>query len=143
MAIFEKINEKAGSIAGATIIAECAKIVGEIEIDCNLHIDGVFNGTIKSTNVVTIGKTGYVKGKIFAKELIINGLFEGEVDSNAVEILQNGKLNGIVISEEFIIEKSGIFQGESKQKNSESNYMDIKLDNDKKKISHKKVETKK
>jgi cytoskeletal protein CcmA (bactofilin family) len=133
MAIFEKVNEKTGNITGATIIAECAKIIGEIEIDCNLHIDGVFNGTVKSTDVVTIGKTGYVKGKIFAKTLIVNGLFEGEVDGNLVEILQNGKLNGTVISDEFVIEKSGIFEGESKQKTSESNYMDIKPENKKQK----------
>jgi cytoskeletal protein CcmA (bactofilin family) len=105
---------------GATIIAECARIEGEFNTNCSLHIDGKFQGNIKSNNVVTIGKSGYAKGTVTASNFIVSGIFEGDIDCNIVEILPGGIIKGKIISEELIIEKKGFFEGESLKKKTDS-----------------------
>lgn len=100
----------------ATIIAQGTKLKGEIHIDCHLHIDGEFEGNIHSKNTVMIGKTGLVSGEIYAQKLIVSGKFNGTTESEVVEILPLGRIDGKIISSELVIERKGIFMGESKTK---------------------------
>lgn len=92
-----------------------------MDLDCTLHIDGIFEGTINSKSMVTIGKSGVVNGEIYANKVIVSGSFSGIVDSEFIEILADGKVFGKVIAKEFMIEKKGVFEGESKVKNIETN----------------------
>ena len=116
MAIFDKTSTTSNNSEGATIIAECSTIHGEIETTCGVHIDGKIEGSIKSTTVVTIGKSGKVKGEINSHDLIVSGLFEGTADCNTIEILPGGHIKGKIITNELIIEKQGFFEGESFKK---------------------------
>ena len=121
MAIFNKSNDqKKPSSNATTVIANGTKIKGELHIDCNLHIDGEFDGIIKAKKNVTIGKTGLIKGDLFTKKLIISGNFIGNVDADTIYVLKDGKLCGKVIKTELIIEKGGLFEGESKIKETPS-----------------------
>ena len=43
------------------------------------------------------------------------------VDSEFIEILAEGKVTGKVIAKEFMIEKRGVFEGESRVKHIETN----------------------
>ena len=83
-----------------------------------MHIDGEFEGVIKSQKNVTIGKTGFVKGDIVSDKLIISGEFTGNIDSDIVDVLPSGKLYGKVLANELVIERGGFFEGESKTKDS-------------------------
>ncbi|MCE3038451.1 bactofilin family protein [Helicobacter anatolicus] len=117
MAIFTSTDQQSNApIKGgaATIIAQGTKIKGDMHIDCHLHIDGDFEGNIYSKNTVMIGKTGNVLGNIFAQKLIVNGKFNGVTESSVVEILPTGRIEGRVITPEFVIERKGVFVGESK-----------------------------
>jgi len=120
MAIFNKSNDKSNkpsiNASGTTIIANGTRIKGEVEIECNLHIDGEFEGVIRSEKNVTIGKSGLVKGEIYSDKLIISGSFTGNVDSHIVDVLASGKLYGKVLANELVIERGGFFEGESKTK---------------------------
>ncbi|RDU74028.1 hypothetical protein CQA57_03520 [Helicobacter anseris] len=117
MAIFTSTDQQSNApLKGgpATIIAQGTKIKGEIQISCHLHIDGEFEGNIHSKNTVMIGKSGIVKGDIYAQKLIVSGKFQGNTESNVVEIQPLGRIEGKVITPEFVIERKGIFVGESK-----------------------------
>lgn len=126
MAIFNKSDVKSSvNSSGTTVIANGTKIEGKIQIECNLHIDGEFEGTIKSQKNVTIGKTGVVTGDIIADKLIVSGNFTGNADADVVDVLPNGKVFGKVLANEFVIERGGFFEGESKTKDT------LKLENNK------------
>ena len=88
-------------------------------LDCNLYIDGEFEGTIKSKKLVTIGKGGKVRGEIQAHHLVVQGVVEGSVDSNRIEIMAAGRVVGSILSGELVIEAQGHFEGDSKIKNKE------------------------
>lgn len=121
MAIFVNDNKQSDGVAqggngGATIIAQGTSIKGEINISCRLHIDGNFEGNINSKDVVMIGKNGKVKGEIQSSSLVVSGLFDGNVTSSIVEIKPHGRIEGTVVTGEFVIERKGLFMGESKAK---------------------------
>ena len=79
-------------------------------------VDGELEGNIHSTNTVMVGKNGVVNGDIFAQRVIVGGISKGTVDSECIEILPEGKIEGTIICNELYIEKKGVFVGESKIK---------------------------
>lgn len=128
MAIFVSDNKQLDGLASsgrATIIAQGTKIKGEINTDCRLHIDGEFEGNIYSKDTVMVGKSGLVRGDVQAACLIVSGRFIGQVTSNVLEIKPQGRVEGVVATAEFVIERKGIFMGESKTKDLKASKADI------------------
>ena len=102
-----------------TIITAGSKIKGEVELSCNLYIDGEVEGTINSSKEVNVGKNGHVKGTIITNRLVVQGYVEGSIDAQRVEIKSTGRIKGEVSSVEFVIESKGLFEGNSILKKSE------------------------
>jgi cytoskeletal protein CcmA (bactofilin family) len=126
MGVFNKSN-KQSTRNSATIIAAGTCIIGGISTKGTVHIDGKFEGVILEANVISIGPTGEVIGDIKANNLIVNGLFDGKIDCNEVQILSEGKVIGEMRYNELIIETNGKFEGRGIRKNSDlkSRYNEI------------------
>lgn len=125
MAIFTSDDKQSNGVAAqkagaATIIAQGTRIKGNITTDCHLHIDGEFEGKIDSKNTVMIGKNGQVDGEVYANKLVISGKLKGLTESDTVEISPQGRFEGVITSTELVIEKKGVFIGESKIKGMQS-----------------------
>ncbi|WP_096016404.1 bactofilin family protein [Campylobacter lanienae] len=118
MAVFSKGSGKFNS--ETTIISEGAYIKGELACSSVLYIEGHIDGMIKSSNTVVIGKNGKVTGIITASKVVVNGIFEGNIDSGSVEILSGGFVLGDICSCSLSIEVGGRFDGKSSLKASES-----------------------
>ncbi len=86
-------------------------------LSCNLYVDGSFEGTINSQNEINVGKNGHIKGELTAKRLVVQGLIEGSIDAERVEIKAAGRVSGTIESSELVIESKGIFEGNSIVKN--------------------------
>ena len=84
-----------------------------MNLSCKLFVDGEFEGTIHSTNEITIGKNGKIDGEVYAKHLVVQGEIFGNISVDKVEIKAEGKIKGTVESKEFIIEPKGFFEGNS------------------------------
>lgn len=125
MAIFTSDDKQSNGVAAqkagaATIIAQGTRIKGDITTDCHLHIDGEFEGKIDSKNTVMIGKNGQVDGEVYANKLVVSGKLKGLTESDTVEISSQGRFEGVITSTELVIEKKGVFIGESKIKGMQS-----------------------
>ena len=121
MAIFNNSNNTGSSNrktggSSTTIITEGATFKGEISLECDIYIDGHFEGTIASKQVITVGKNGEIKGDIHAGHLVVQGNVEGTVDADRIEIKGTGCIRGTVASSEMTIEEKGLFEGESRIK---------------------------
>jgi cytoskeletal protein CcmA (bactofilin family) len=81
-----------------------------------MHIDGVFEGQLRSESEVTIDKNGKVEGEIIANRVIVSGEVNGTVKADTIDILPGGVVNGEVEAVNLIIEPKGIFEGVSKVK---------------------------
>ena len=116
MAIFnsnDKGHKNSKQDSNTTIITAGSSIKGEMNLSCNLYVDGDFDGLINSKKEINVGRNGYIKGDIVAQRLIVQGLIEGSVNAQKVEIKSTGKVKGTIESAELIIESKAVFEGNS------------------------------
>ncbi|EAJ7265258.1 polymer-forming cytoskeletal protein [Campylobacter upsaliensis] len=120
MAIFNKGSvSPANPSSETTVISSGAKIEGKFYFASMLHVDGELNGIIHSESIVVIGKNGNLKGELKSDKIVVNGVFEGELEANSLEILADGFVSGNIVIKEISIESGGRFNGSSKIKEDE------------------------
>ena len=79
-------HQNTRSDSTTTIITAGTKITGNINLSCNLYIDGYFEGNINSEQEINIGKNGKIKGEINTKKSAeLNKLMEslGKLQNHA------------------------------------------------------------
>lgn len=94
-------------------IAPGARLSGELDAEGNIVTEGCVEGNITSAHQVRVDSGGEVKGDIRAAHIIINGLVTGRCYAGVVTLLEQGRIEGDVFTEEFAIERGGIFIGQS------------------------------
>ncbi|RUM55243.1 MAG: polymer-forming cytoskeletal family protein [Nautilia sp.] len=112
MAIFDK-GDKMAKETSTTIISQGANLQGNFDLSAKLHIEGKMEGKINSSNQISVGKSGVLKGEVVCEKFILNGNFEGKIECNVLEITNGGVLKGDIVIKDLIIEKGGIFEGTS------------------------------
>jgi cytoskeletal protein CcmA (bactofilin family) len=96
-------------------------IKGEVTGAESLFIDGRVEGTINfPDNRVTIGRNGNVAANITAKEIVIMGKVQGNVDcADRLDIRSEGLLSGDVITHRISVEEGAILKGGVEVRNPE------------------------
>jgi cytoskeletal protein CcmA (bactofilin family) len=104
---------KATSPMDQANIGRSLVIKGEITGAESLFIDGRVEGTINfPENRVTIGRNGNVAANIVAKEVVIMGKVQGNVDcTDRLDIRNEGMLAGDVITHRISVEEGAILKG--------------------------------
>jgi cytoskeletal protein CcmA (bactofilin family) len=97
----------------AATIGKAVKIIGQIFTKEDLYVDGDVEGTIESQeNKVTIGPNGRVQASIRAREVIILGQVQGNVETaDKVDIRKDAKLVGDIVTSRISIEDGALFKG--------------------------------
>ena len=93
-----------------TVIAANMKIVGELESDGHVHVDGTVEGDIFA-NFVTVGETAHVEGVIVAEEVQIAGSVVGRIEAPVVFIESTARIVGSVFHTEIEIEEGALVEG--------------------------------
>lgn len=103
-------SESRGSNA---TIGKAVRIVGQIFTKEDLNVDGDVEGTIESSdNKVTIGSTGRVQASVKAREVVILGQVQGNVEAtDKVDIRREAKLVGDITTARISIEDGALFKG--------------------------------
>ncbi|CNE44139.1 Integral membrane protein CcmA involved in cell shape determination [Yersinia rohdei] len=97
-----------------TIIAVGTKIKGNINLDGDIQIYGAVIGDIAvNEGTIRLMRSGQIEGNLTAPHITVDGRVEGVCVSEHLEILENGRLHGIVKGSNFSIKKGGIFIGQS------------------------------
>src|SRR5450631_3585632 len=96
-------------------------IKGEVTGAESLFIDGRVEGTISfPEHRVTIGRSGNVAANITAKEVVIMGKVQGNVDcADRLDIRSEGLLSGDVITHRISVEEGAILKGGVEERNPE------------------------
>src|SRR5271154_3539630 len=96
-------------------------IKGEVTGAEALFIDGRVEGTINfPDNRITVGRNGNVAANITAKELVIMGKVQGNVDcADRLDIRSEGLLSGDVITHRISVEEGAILKGGVEVRNPE------------------------
>ena len=103
-------------------------IKGEVTGAESLFIDGRIEGTISfPDNRVTVGRNGNVAANIVAKEVVIMGKVQGNVEcADRLDVRSEGVLAGDVITHRISIEEGAILKGGVEVRNPEKKEKDKK-----------------
>ena len=106
------INTVSSSIEQATI-GRSLVIKGEVSGSESIYIDGRVEGSINfGDHRVTIGRHGVVNANVTAREVVIMGKVNGNVEcSDRVDIRSEGSLVGDVITQRVSVEDGALVKG--------------------------------
>jgi cytoskeletal protein CcmA (bactofilin family) len=88
------------------------KIVGNIETDGTVRIEGVVDGSIKAGKAVVIGKQGTVNGDIKTQDAVISGRVDGTlVAASRLELQSTCHIDGEVHTRRMQLEEGAVLNG--------------------------------
>ncbi len=97
-----------------TVIGANTRIVGSLNSDSNIRIDGAVEGDIEVLGNLIVGETGRVIATIKAQNVHISGAVKGEITATEkLEISPTGKVWGDITTAALQIEPGGLFRGQS------------------------------
>ena len=101
------------STQGTATIGKNVTITGQIYSREDLFVDGEVEGSIDlAENRLTIGPNGKIKAGIHAREVVIIGAVEGNVEATEkVDIRKDARLKGDIKTSRIVIEDGAVFKG--------------------------------
>jgi len=98
---------------GQASIGKAVKINGQIFSKEDLYIDGDVEGTVElHENRLTIGPNGRVQAAVRAREVVVLGAIQGNVEaSDRIDIRKEAKLVGDIKTARIVIEDGAYFKG--------------------------------
>jgi len=96
-------EDKAGEYT--SVISEQCQFQGTLDLQGSIRIDGTLEGNIDNAKLVTVSKTGTMKGDVAAKGAVIIGKMEGDICVEELEILSEASLKGNIRTKSILIEK--------------------------------------
>jgi cytoskeletal protein CcmA (bactofilin family) len=98
---------------GSASIGKAVKINGQIFSKEDLYVDGDVEGTIElAEHKLTIGPSGRVQAGIKAREVVVLGAIQGNVEAiDKLDIRKDAKLVGDIKTARIIIEDGAYFKG--------------------------------
>ena len=98
---------------GSAVIGKSVMIKGQIVSREDLTIDGDVEGTVElHEHRLTVGPHGTVKAGVKAREIIVLGTIEGNVDvTDRIDIRKDARLVGDIKTARIVIEDGAFFKG--------------------------------
>lgn len=99
--------------SGQASIGKAVKINGQIFSKEDLYIDGDVEGTVElHENKLTIGPNGRVQATVRAREVVVLGAIQGNVEaSDRIDIRKEARLVGDIKTARIVIEDGAYFKG--------------------------------
>lgn len=106
--------EKGKATGSTSLLSKKVNIVGEIQGNEDLHVEGRFKGSIKISGNIFVSQTGVVEADVEADTIVIQGKINGNVLARKqLEIQPRGQLIGDCTAQSIDIKEGAIFEGRS------------------------------
>ncbi|MFN0202592.1 MAG: polymer-forming cytoskeletal protein [Bacteroidia bacterium] len=100
---------------GLNTISSGTVIVGNINAEGDMRIEGKVVGTIVCNSRLVVSATGMIEGSIDARNAIIEGEIKGDVITRELlQIDKTGKVFGDVFTQKLVVQMGAIFTGNCK-----------------------------
>ncbi len=115
MAMFGEKSAKATPVNdsfSANTIQNSTLLVGEVQSEGNIRIDGKLEGTLNTKAKLVVGPTGIITGDINCLNANIEGRIDGKMIVKEVTILKStAKIQGDIETKKLVIEEGAVFNG--------------------------------
>ncbi len=100
------------------LIALSTKIVGEINSETDIRVDGNIQGKLVTAGRLIVGHKGIINGEITCRSAEIEGTIDGKIDvKELLTLKESSVLTGEVATGKLMIEPGAIFSGNCKMNN--------------------------
>lgn len=95
-----------------SIIGPGMRVVGELETDGTIRIEGTVEGTVRAGKAVVVGKDGFVDGSVVTQDAVISGRISGQVTAESrLELQASCRIDGDVYARRMQLEEGAILNG--------------------------------
>jgi len=95
-----------------SVISSDLRIIGDLETDGVVKIEGQVEGTIRAGSQVLISQGAHIKGDIYTKEAVLGGEVEGVVQAEErVEVQATALVNGDIVTKRIVVLEGGRVNG--------------------------------
>jgi cytoskeletal protein CcmA (bactofilin family) len=97
------------------LLGRGSEFEGKLTFEGTVRIDGKFNGTIVTNDVLVIGEGAKVSAEVSCGTVIVHGEINGNVKAKtAVELHHPARMKGNIETTSLMIEKGVVFEGQCK-----------------------------
>ena len=98
-----------------TVITVGVHLNGTIKGIGDVVLHGALEGDVRLSGILVLGKSGKIRGKIEARNVVVEGDFEGIIKATEkVEIRDGGKFKGDVFTATIAVSENAYFEGNVK-----------------------------
>lgn len=102
----------AGREGRLSIIAAGTRIVGEIECDGVIKVEGIVEGTVRAARQVLVAREGLIAGDVFSAEAVVGGRVAGSILAEArVEVQPDAVVRGDIVTQRLVVQEGGEVNG--------------------------------
>jgi cytoskeletal protein CcmA (bactofilin family) len=100
------------STPGCSVLDAQLAVVGDLETEGTLRIDGKLRGSIRRADLVILGPTAEVEGDVAAREVIVGGTVRGNIDATErAELQATAVVTGDISTGAVLIHEGGALRG--------------------------------
>src|SRR5215831_5007727 len=96
----------------STVIAEGLKIIGNVNADGAVEVNGQVDGDLHCTSLIVSPKA-LISGGIKARSVVVNGKVEGPISGEDVILKSHAFVTGDIQAQSLSIERGAHFEGRS------------------------------
>ncbi len=119
MAIFgkdEPTQRRAARAPGTesmlTIIAAGTTIAGDIDCAGVLKVEGTIEGSVRQARQVLLAREGAIHGSVFAQEVVVGGVIDGNVQAgDRLELQSTAVVNGDISTKSIVVMEGARING--------------------------------
>lgn len=102
-----------GDPAGLTIIAAGTTIVGDIDSEGVIKIEGQIQGTVRAATQLLVAPGALIRGDVYSPEIVAGGEIRGSVHADTrVEIQSGALIEGDITTQRILISEGGRVNGQ-------------------------------
>ena len=110
MPIFEKNEEVSGEME--TIIGSSVKVEGNFKSGGNVTVNGIVQGSIKTSRDLKVGKSAKLKAEVSANNLFLQGEIRGNVSvKEKAQLTSSSKILGNIETKTLSVEEGAVING--------------------------------
>lgn len=97
------------------VVATGTRIEGDFKTTEHVRIDGILKGTIECDKKLVLGKSARLEGKLKARDAVIMGSVEGDLQiAGLLKLESTAAIKGDIRAQKIIVEEGARYDGISK-----------------------------
>lgn len=110
--MFQKINKSADATGSINLIGNGTSIVGDVNSNGDVRIDGTLKGNVTISGKLVVGSTGRIEGNVSCQNADVSGEINGTLTvAELLSLKASSKVIGDIVTGKISIEPNATFTG--------------------------------